>query len=45
MTEQMIAARIMMDRHMEDASDDLKTAWRTIREQLNPPEKIKRRKI
>lgn len=41
----VIIAKLVVGRYMENASDEVKKAWRIILAELDPSPKIKRRKI
>jgi hypothetical protein len=44
MSLEVLIASVVLDKHMEGASDEIRKAWRIIRNQLNP-KRIKRRKV
>jgi hypothetical protein len=45
MSLSIIIAKLIVGRHMETASEEVKKAWRTILIELDPSPKIKRRKV
>jgi hypothetical protein len=44
MSKEVLIAKMALDRHMKDASPELRRAWQIIRSELDP-NKIKRRKL
>jgi hypothetical protein len=41
----VVIAKLIIGRCMEDASDEVKKAWRIVLAELDPSPKMKRRKI
>jgi hypothetical protein len=39
------AAKVQIEHYLQDASPEIKRAWKVILTKLDPPPKVKRRKI